>query len=96
MTAFAIATIRVKDPEKLAEYSSKAGPTIAAFGGEMVMRGGFGAALLGETTPHGTGVIRFPDMAALEGWFASDAYQALAPIRDAGCDMTLTAYQIPA
>jgi uncharacterized protein (DUF1330 family) len=38
-------------------------------------------------------VIRFPDRAAVEGWFASDAYQALIPLRERAADLVLVSYE---
>lgn len=95
MNAFVIATIRVKNKEKLQEYAAAAGPTVAAHGGELVMRGAFGTALAGESDPHMTGIMRFPDLDIVQEWYRSDAYQAIIPLRDEACDMTLLAYTIP-
>ena len=95
MDAFVIATIKVKNKDKLQEYAAAAGPTVAAHGGELVMRGAFGAALAGQSDPHMTGIIKFPDLAAAQKWYGSEAYQAIIPLRDEACDMTLLAYTVP-
>ena len=95
MNAFVIATIRVKNKDKLQDYAAAAGPTIAAHGGEFVMRGMFGTALAGQSDPHMTGIIRFPDLDTARKWYGSDAYQAIIPLRDEACDMTLLAYNVP-
>jgi uncharacterized protein (DUF1330 family) len=96
MPAFLVATVRVKDPEKFQQYSEKAGPTFAPFGGELVLRGASQEVLVGQTSPHASAIIQFPDMKAIRGWFASDAYSALGHLRDAACDMTLVSYETPA
>lgn len=93
--AFVISTLRVKDPEKLKQYAAATGPTIAAHGGELLLRGAFHKSLTGVGEPHMAGIIRFPDMAALEHWYDSKEYQALIPLRDEACDMTLLAYAPP-
>lgn len=93
MTAFFISTVNVKNPSKMQEYSQKAGATFAPFGGELALKGAFKKSLIGNSTAHNTGVIKFPDMPALEAWFGSDDYQALAKLRDEACDMTLSAYE---
>jgi len=95
MTAFVIATLRVKDAGKLKLYSQGAAPTIAAVGGEMVLRGAMVQALAGAAEAHNAGIIRFADMAAVERWYGSAAYQALIPLRDEACEMTLLAYAVP-
>ncbi len=96
MPAFFISQAVVKDPVKMEQYAARAAETLKTHGAEPLLRGGFAAALLGEGTAHATGVVRFPDLAGLRAWFESDAYQALAPLRDAACDMTLLAYEVPA
>ncbi len=96
MTAFFIAQVQVKDPEKLSQYASQVGETMAPFGGEAVARGQFREALSGTASPHHIAAIfRFPDMDTLLAWYNSDAYQALIPIRDAGADITITTYVVP-
>ncbi|MFZ1607026.1 MAG: DUF1330 domain-containing protein [Rhodoferax sp.] len=37
-------------------------------------------------------VIRFPTIAAAQGWFSSAAYQALIPVRLQAADVTLLFY----
>ena len=95
MTAFVISRTIVRDAEKFQHYATAAAPTVAAHGGRLVQRGVFGSALLGDASPHGTGIMEFPDMEAVEAWFHSDAYRALGSLRDEACEMTLVAYQAP-
>jgi len=91
--AYAIGHITVKDPEKWAGYRSRVPETLAPWGGELVFRGRT-AMVLGGTHPHtDTVVIRFPDLAALQGWFQSPAYQALIPLREQAADVDLIAYE---
>lgn len=96
MPAFFVSRVNVRDKDKMDEYARRAGATLKAHGGEPVLRGAFSHALLGDDSPHGTGIVCFADMAALKAWFASADYQALAPLRDAACEMTLLAYEAPA
>ncbi len=39
MTAFFVATAKVKDPKKFQEYAQKTGGTLVPHGGELVLRG---------------------------------------------------------
>ncbi|VAW17368.1 hypothetical protein MNBD_ALPHA11-765, partial [hydrothermal vent metagenome] len=39
MSAFFVASSRIKDPEKLMEYAKKAMPTIVAFEGKLLAKG---------------------------------------------------------
>lgn len=95
MTAFFVATLDIKDPEKLQEYSAKAGKTFAPYGGALAMRGKTEQALVGNATHQAVGIVRFPDMASLNNWYQSPEYQALIPLRDAAADMILVSYNEP-
>lgn len=93
MTAFFIASITVTQPEKFAQYSHNVGPTLKQFGGELMVRGKRNDTLAGTEVNHSAvGVIKFPDMSSLNNWYASAAYQALIPLRNEACDMTIVSY----
>lgn len=83
MTAPAYAVARLKDVEfgdDVVAYMREIDATLAPFGGEFVIHGGALTAVEGEW--HGDLVmIRFPDRAAADGWYASPAYQAILPLR---------------
>jgi uncharacterized protein (DUF1330 family) len=91
-TACLIGHITVKDEALWAEYRSKVPATLAPWGGELLLRGKRVAVLAGEHSYTDVVVIRFPDQAALNGWHASAAYQALIPLRQQAADVVLLAY----
>lgn len=93
MPAYIIGHISIKDPAKWSAYCSKVPATFAAWGGELVFRGKKLTVLNGVHPHTDTVVARFPDTAALSGWHDSAEYQALVPLRDAGADVTLVAYE---
>ena len=95
MSAFIIYTAKIKDPAKIQEYGAKVAPTMEQFGAEVLVRGKFASALVGDTAHDMAGLVRFPDMNAVMSWAASDAYAALQDIRDAAGTVTITAYQVP-
>lgn len=96
MNAFFVSRIRVKDPAKMKEYAQATGPTIAAHGGRLAVRGAVAKALLGEADDHQvTSVVTFPDMAAIEAWFTSPEYVQHTALRDAAGDMQFIAYEVP-
>ena len=95
MTAFLISRISPRDPKKMAEYAKAAGQTLEVFGARPLLRGKAVKTLLGAEDGRATGVIEFPDMASLNAWFASPAYQDLAELRDAAGDMQFIAYEVP-
>jgi uncharacterized protein (DUF1330 family) len=91
--AYIVGHITVKNPELWAEYRSKVPGTLAPWGGELVFRGKQLAALSGENAHSDIVVIRFPSVAALNGWFSSADYQALVPLRQQAADMVLLSYE---
>lgn len=97
MKAFFIANIsEMKNPEKFQEYGQKAGQSLQPFGGELIVRGKQQRVLTGSSNSVMCGVIGFPSMEKLEAWFASDAYQAIVPLREEAVTMHITAYEVPA
>ncbi len=90
MNAYMSAVITVKDTEQFQDYTAKVRPLIAAYGGEPLMIGKLTKVLTGEAGHHFSAVFRFPDAAAIDAWYHSDAYQAIVPIRDAGADVVIS------
>ena len=89
MTALLSVTIRVKDPERLKEYMAQVPATMKPFGAKMLSRGRVANQLKGERAHQLEAVFEFPSSEDLNGWYGSAAYQALATLRDAVCDMSL-------
>jgi uncharacterized protein (DUF1330 family) len=90
--AYVVGHITVKNPEKWAEYRSQVPSTLAPWGAELVFRGNQVAVLAGENPHSDIVVIRFPDIASVEGWHSSPAYQALIPLRLQAAEMVLLSY----
>lgn len=81
MSAYVIGHMTVTSPEGYKEYTGQVPATLAAHGGEFIVRGGRATLLEGEL-PHARHVvIRFPDRAAAEAWYNSPGYQQIVPIR---------------
>ena len=79
-----ISTYReISDPSALAEYAKLAAPTVAAFGGRYIVRGGAGSAIAGEPPAARVVVLEFPDRETAVAWRASPEYQAALRIREA-------------
>ena len=95
MSAFVVATVSIKDDQRFGEYANAAGPTIAAKGGSVLKRGKFNGTLAGASDHSSIAVIEFPNGEAITDWYNSDAYQAIIPLRDEACDMTLVTYNAP-
>ena len=89
MKAYVIAVETVKDEAMFADYRSKVLATFAPFGAQFLARGGALTILEGEWPHRRTVLIEFPSREAAEGWYRSDAYQAIIPLRQNSTDGTL-------
>lgn len=83
MVAYMIAESMVNDPTLMQDYAKKAGPTVAAHGGKVLVAAGTIAHMDGAWNPKRLFVIEFPSMAAAKGWYNSPEYQAILPMRRA-------------
>jgi uncharacterized protein (DUF1330 family) len=81
MSAYLHASIEVTDPVVYEEYRRQAPAVIAAHGGRYLVRGGAVTALEGGGALQRHVILEFPDMAHLQAFYNSPAYQALIPIR---------------
>ena len=91
--AYIVGHITVKQPEQWDEYRARVPATLAPWGAELVFRGQQRAALAGELPHPDIVVIRFPSLDAVNGWFASAAYQALIPLRQQAAEVLLLSYE---
>ncbi|MDB5825093.1 MAG: hypothetical protein JWR21_3797 [Herminiimonas sp.] len=88
-----IGHITVHDGAKWDQYCARVPATLAPFGASLLLRGRRLRVLTGQHSHTDTVVIRFPDAASVEGWYASTAYHALIPLRDAAADVTIVAFE---
>jgi uncharacterized protein (DUF1330 family) len=93
MSACVIGHITVRDEDKWAQYRAQVPATLAPWGAELLFRGKVEAVLAGNHPHTDTVVIRFPDTAAVDGWYQSAAYQALIPLRQQAADLDLVVFK---
>lgn len=74
MPAYVIADVEVTDPELFAEYRELVVPTVNAYGGKYIARGGATKVLEGDRIPNRTVIIEFPSMERAKAWHGSDEY----------------------
>jgi uncharacterized protein (DUF1330 family) len=77
----------IRDPTPFKEYLERVAPTLAAVGAGYLSRGGAVEVAEGEWQPARTVLIQFPSWDVATGWYAADAYQELARLRQ-GCSKT--------
>lgn len=91
--AYVVGNITVKRPGQWAEYTRQVPGTLGPWGAELVFRGRQVAAFAGASPHADIVVLRFPDLAAANGWFASAAYQQLIPLRQEAAEVVLMCYE---
>lgn len=103
MTAYLIVHRReITDPEGLKKYSDGIDGTLRKFDGKVLSREDGFEVLEGNWHPGAKGVderpervtiIRFPDMAALKGWYESADYAPLKAIRQGSSKSDIVAVE---
>ena len=78
---YVIAQITVTDPEVYPKYVKLVQPTIDAFGGEFIVRGGRSESYEGTPPGERNVVIRFPSFQAAQDWYHSDIYAEAKALR---------------
>ena len=81
MAAYVIAEIDVTDPVGYEEYRKLGPPTIAAYGGKFVVRGGRVEVLEGDWVPKRLVVLEFESLERAKEWWASKEYSAAKQVR---------------
>ena len=93
MAAYVVVDIEVLEPVEYEEYKVLAAPTVAAYGGRYVARGGTVEVLEGDWIPNRLVVLEFPTVAQAQAWWASPEYGPAKAIRQrtASTNMVLVA-----
>ena len=78
---YVIAQIDVTDPDVYPKYVEMVGPTIEAFGGAFLVRGGRSESYEGTPPGNRNVIIRFPSYEAAQAWYHSEEYAAAKAVR---------------
>jgi len=81
MKAYCIVYESVDDPQMFEQYRSQVMPTIEAFGGRFLARGGAFDALEGEMPYQRVVLLEFPTREKAAAWYHSPEYQRILPFR---------------
>ena len=82
MSAYLIVEHIITDASKFEEYRVKVSPLIAKYGGRYLTKGGTHKVLEGgHWAPERVVIIEFPDIAALNAWYAAPEYAPLIALR---------------
>jgi uncharacterized protein (DUF1330 family) len=89
VAAYVIAIVDVKEPERYEAYRQIVLPTITAYGGRFIARGGRTEVLEGEWAPRRVVIVEFPSLERAKAWWASPEYSEAKAIRQATSEGTL-------
>ncbi|HWK10884.1 MAG TPA: DUF1330 domain-containing protein [Vicinamibacterales bacterium] len=83
MAAYIVVQVDVNDPVRYEDYKNLVLPTLGAFGGRFLVRGGRTETLEGDWAPKRFVIVEFPDMERAKAWWASDGYAPAKALRQA-------------
>jgi uncharacterized protein (DUF1330 family) len=98
MPAYAVGHIKISDPEKYRDYEAGFFEALAPFNGTILAVDDAPTVLEGNAPDARVVILSFPDQDALNAWYSSDAYQAIAAIRHKAADsqiITVRAFELP-
>ncbi len=81
MSAYIIVEVSVTDPEKYEDYKKLVPPTVEAFGGKFLVRGGESETLEGDWDPGRFVVLEFDSVERAKAWWGSEQYRAPKELR---------------
>ena len=85
--AYVVAEITVTDPQAYEEYRKLVLPTVLAFDGQFLVRGGNRIQCEGVDDSHHdqmrTVILEFPSLSQARAWYDSPAYQEAKALRQA-------------
>lgn len=86
MAAYVILDIDVKDPAGYEEYKKRGAPTILAYGGRPLARGGRTEVLEGNWQPKRVVIIEFNTLEEVKRWWNSPEYNEAKKLRHKSAD----------
>jgi uncharacterized protein (DUF1330 family) len=89
MAAYVIVNITIRDPVRYEEYKRMASPTVGAYGGRYVVRGGSVDVREGRWTPSRLVVLEFPTVERARAWWDSPEYAPAKAVRQSCADTQL-------
>ncbi len=81
MAAYVINDMVVTDPVLFEDYKRLSPPTVAAYGGRFLARGGTVESLEGDWTPKRLVILEFPTAAQARAWIDSPEYAPARALR---------------
>ena len=83
MPAYVVVEVEVLDAERYETYKRMVPPSLAAYGGRFVVRGGAAETLEGEWSPKRLVIVEFPSLERAKAWWGSPEYAEAKALRQA-------------
>lgn len=83
MPAYIVTEIEVQDPVRYEDYKKMVPPSLAAYGGRFLVRGGKVETLEGDWSPKRFVMVEFPSVEQAKKWWDSPEYAEAKALRQA-------------
>ena len=83
MPAYVVTEIEVIDKDRYEAYKQMVAPSIAAYGGRFLVRGGATETLEGSWSPQRLVIVEFASKAQAKAWWGSPQYAEAKALRQA-------------
>lgn len=83
MPAYVVTEIEVIDKDRYEAYKQMVAPSIAAYGGKFLVRGGATETLEGSWSPQRLVIVEFASKAQAKAWWGSPQYAEAKALRQA-------------
>ena len=83
MSAYLVVQVEVLQPERYERYKQMVAPSLQAYGGRFIVRGGDVETLEGDWSPQRLVILEFPSAAKAKAWWRSPEYAEAKALRQA-------------
>ena len=83
MPAYIVVEVEVEDPIRYEDYKKMVPPSLAAYGGRFLVRGGQVENLEGDWAPKRLVMVEFPSVDQAKAWWSSPDYAEAKALRQA-------------
>ena len=81
MAAYIVVEVEVLNKERYEDYKRMVPPSLAAYGGRFIVRGGAAETLEGTWSPKRLVILEFPSVARAKAWWGSSEYAEAKALR---------------
>ena len=83
MAAYVVVEVDVQDAERYETYKRMVPPTLSAYGGRFIVRGGEAETLEGVWSPGRVVIVEVPSVERAKAWWSSEEYAEAKALRQA-------------